>query len=203
MIGTPQDPRELAEKLGVDLDNLTTAKAKSKAETNKGNKAETNGQARTNGQPQAARVDLGGCPRVLKALELVTVRRDGSTDRSVDAHRVARACFDAGLTAHASEAVMRTRSDLGDWLDENPANEVARSWSKFERDDEATQFDKDVAWEINRLRVRAEAKRRFTIEQQGDAPPFDDGLLSDILERPEEPPYRIDRLMPSNGATLR
>jgi hypothetical protein len=71
-----------------------------------------------------------------------------------------------------------------------------------EKDDEATWFANDVAEEIRKLRVRAEAKRRFTIEQQGQAPPFDDGLLSDILCRPPEPPYRIDRLMPSSGATL-
>jgi hypothetical protein len=71
-----------------------------------------------------------------------------------------------------------------------------------DRDDEATRFDNDVAAQIRRLRVGAEAKRQFTIEQRGQAPPFDDGLLSDILCRPPEPPYRIDRLMPSNGATL-
>jgi AAA domain len=71
-----------------------------------------------------------------------------------------------------------------------------------EKDDEAAWFDNDVAEQVRRLRVSAEAKRRFTIEQQGEAPPFDDGLLSDILCRPPEPPYRIDRTMPSNGATL-
>ncbi len=146
MTGTPQDPRELAVKLGVDLDNLTTNKAKPKAKSNKAkatasNKAQTNGQAQTHGQPQAAPVDHGAYPRVLKALELVTVRRDGSTDRSADAHRVARACFEAGLTADDCEAVMRTRSDLADWLDENPADEVARSYAKFESD-EAEEEDK-------------------------------------------------------------
>jgi hypothetical protein len=127
MIGTPQDPGVLAKLFGVDLDNPTTDK-----DLTKGNKAETNGQAQTNGQPGAATVDLSEYPRVLKALELTTVRLDGTTDRSVDAHRVARACFDAGLTAQACEALMQKRRDLADWLDENPANEVARSYAKFE-----------------------------------------------------------------------
>lgn len=38
---------------------------------------------------------------------------------------------------------MRKRDDLGDWLDENPANEVARSYAKFEKDDETTTTEED------------------------------------------------------------
>jgi hypothetical protein len=143
MIGTPQDPRVLAKLFGVDLDNPTKDKTKAKAkgnkaETTKSNKAQTNGQAQTKVQPRAATVDLSQHPRVLKALELRSIRLDGTPDRSADAHRVARACLNAGLTVHACEAVMRERVDLGDWLDENPANEVARSYAKFERDNETT-----------------------------------------------------------------
>ena len=38
---------------------------------------------------------------------------------------------------------MRKRSDLADWLDENPANEVARSYAKFEeKQDETGEEDK-------------------------------------------------------------
>ena len=102
MIGTPQDPRELAVKLGVDLDKAPAKpKAKPKA---KGNKAETNGQAQTegqaqtNGREQTGSDDLSAYPGVRKALETRTVRLDGTADRSSDAHRVARACFNAGLT---------------------------------------------------------------------------------------------------------
>jgi P4 family phage/plasmid primase-like protien len=94
MIGTPQDPRDLALTLHVDLDNVTTSTPKSKP---KADKAETNGQAQTNGQrPRGKRAktkpfDLDQYPAVKAALD------KDSGDRSADTQHVVAVCFRAGL----------------------------------------------------------------------------------------------------------
>jgi AAA domain/Bifunctional DNA primase/polymerase, N-terminal len=63
-------------------------------------------------------------------------------------------------------------------------------------------YEQDVSVRLHRLRVDDEAKRRFAIERAGDAAPFDEGLLDEILARPEEPPFRIEGLVPSDSSTL-
>ncbi len=63
-------------------------------------------------------------------------------------------------------------------------------------------FEGNVSGELDKLRVREEARRRFAIERAGDAPSFDEGLLSEILIRPQEPPFRVADLMPSQSSTL-
>jgi hypothetical protein len=63
-------------------------------------------------------------------------------------------------------------------------------------------YEQDVSVRLHKLRVDDEAKRRFAIERAGDAAPFDEGLLREILARPEEPPFRIEGLVPSDAATL-
>jgi AAA domain len=194
MIGVPQDPHVLAGIFGVNMDNPAPVKEKAKANT----KAQTNGRATTEN------VDLTKYPRVLKALELITVRLDGTTDRSVDAHRVARACIDAGLDIDICETLMRNRTDLADWLDENSTNDVARSYSKFEGDD---KYEQEVAVAIRKLRVNDEAKRQFAIEQQGHSlkpprVPLRDHLLTldGLLNLPTVEPL-IDGLIYCNTLT--
>ncbi len=220
--GTRVDKHTLAVLLGVDL-----AAGEKKAETNGRAKAkshhqqeapqpfdlkkfpkvgEANGQQPHDGEP----INLALDPKVRKALETRTVRLDGTGDRSVDAYRVLCACVDAGLTEAQAEGVLRRRGDLADWLDENPAGELDRTWAKIEqqREEEADDaqphgdFEQSVSAELNKLRVREEAKRRLAAEKQDHALPFDAGLLGAILDRPAEPPFRIDGLLPSEGAML-
>lgn len=66
----------------------------------------------------------------------------------------------------------------------------------------SAKFDADVLVELDKLRVRNEARRRFNREQAGDAGPFDAGTLDEVLTRPAEPPARIDQLVPWEASTL-
>lgn len=67
--------------------------------------------------------------------------------------------------------------------------------------DEA-RYEQDVARALHRMRVEKEARLRLAGEGVDPAPPFDAGLLADILDRPEEPRWRINDLMPANGGLL-
>ena len=144
------DPRRLAEMLGVDLDApeekaKTNGKARATShhqpedpkplELEKFPKVgEANGQQLHDGEP----INLALDPKVRTALETRRVRLDGTGDRSVDAYRVLCACVDVGLTEAQAEGVLRRRGDLADWLDENPAGELERTWEKIteRREDE-------------------------------------------------------------------
>jgi AAA domain len=59
-----------------------------------------------------------------------------------------------------------------------------------------------VAEELDRLRVLEEARRMLDRERRGAVPPFDAGLLEDLLARPAEPPMRVDGFLPSAGRLL-
>jgi hypothetical protein len=63
-------------------------------------------------------------------------------------------------------------------------------------------FEDKVDDALLRLHIQAEAKRRFEEERAGPAPGFDAGLLSEIVARTPEPPYRIHGLVPSDGGLL-
>ena len=43
---------------------------------------------------------------------------------------------------------------------------------------------------------------RVAAERAGTSPPFDAGLLDDVLARPLEPPYRIEDVLPSDAGLL-
>lgn len=66
------------------------------------------------------------------------------------------------------------------------------------------QFNREVAVEVHRLRVREAARSMFAIEQaaQVASEPFDAGTLAEILARPPEPPMRVEGLIPSDASTL-
>ena len=64
------------------------------------------------------------------------------------------------------------------------------------------RYEQDVAKALHRMRVEKEARLRLAGEGVDPAPPFDAGLLVDILDRPEEPRWRINDLMPANGGLL-
>ncbi len=52
------------------------------------------------------------------------------------------------------------------------------------------------------LRVREAARVKGAAEKAGEIPPFDAGLLGELLARPAEPPHRVDGLIPSDAAAL-
>lgn len=58
--------------------------------------------------------------------------------------------------------------------------------------------------QLHKLRMAHDAKIRFQKELAAadPAPPFDDGLLGDILARPPEPPERIADILPWDSALL-
>ena len=89
----------------------------------------------------------------------------------------------------AREAVSRLH------LDDQSDGELAEPASLFERDVEAKAYDLRVL-EAARDKVGAEKAAAETV------PPFDDGLLADVLARPAEPPHRVESLIPSEAGTL-
>jgi len=56
--------------------------------------------------------------------------------------------------------------------------------------------------EVRAQRIRKQAAAVVAAELAGDAPPFDADLLVDVLARPQEPPHRVDGLIPSQAGTL-
>jgi hypothetical protein len=65
-----------------------------------------------------------------------------------------------------------------------------------------TPDDERIAFEVDRLRVKHQARLIFDAELRGEAPPFDADLLDAVLARPAEPPMRIDGFLPSGGRLL-
>lgn len=68
----------------------------------------------------------------------------------------------------------------------------------------AATHEDGVQKKLAGLRETAEAKRRFEIEiaAANPAPPFDDGLLGDILARPPLPADRIENILPWDASLL-
>jgi hypothetical protein len=71
-----------------------------------------------------------------------------------------------------------------------------------ELEDPQARFDRDVAHETHRIKVRETAKRRVADERAAAAPPLDAALLGAVLARPAEPPSRVESLIPSDAGTL-
>lgn len=65
-------------------------------------------------------------------------------------------------------------------------------------------FAKEVDFAAHRLRVHAAARELVRAEQAAllDIPPFDAGTLGEILQRPPEPPYRAEGLIPHEASAL-
>lgn len=68
--------------------------------------------------------------------------------------------------------------------------------------DAAAEFARHVALEAFRIRVREAARAVVDAENGPPQRPFDHGLLADVRARPPQPPYRIDRLVPSDASTI-
>lgn len=76
-----------------------------------------------------------------------------------------------------------------------------RTPEQVEADREAA-FTREVAAEVERLRVRDAARDIVAREKAGESKPFDAGTLATVLARPPEPPYRVPGLIPADGGTL-
>lgn len=68
--------------------------------------------------------------------------------------------------------------------------------------EQAAEFARAVECQAYDLRVREAARLKVAAERAGETPPFDAGLLTEVLARPAEPPYRVEGLIPSEGGTL-
>jgi hypothetical protein len=66
----------------------------------------------------------------------------------------------------------------------------------------ALDFNRDVADELRKLKVRKAAQEALRAENEPAAPPFDAGTLAEILARPPEPAMRVDGLIPWDAAAL-
>lgn len=94
--------------------------------------------------------------------------------------------------------------DSSDWpdgwdrgLSDVEADEIIDAFSDFTWD-----WQKQVSIEAHRLRIREAAAQKVAAERVVAAPPFDVGLLSELLERPQDPPHRVEGLIPSEAGTL-
>ena len=85
--------------------------------------------------------------------------------------------------------------DVG--LSDHEAEEIIDAFSEFQWD-----WQRQVSVEAYRLRVREAAVQKVAAERVVAAPPFDFGLLQEVLERPQEPPHRAEGLIPSEAGTL-
>lgn len=58
-----------------------------------------------------------------------------------------------------------------------------------------------VAYALEQLRIRDEARRLYAAEMASDEP-FDAGTLAEVLARDPEPPMRIEGVLPASGSLL-
>lgn len=68
----------------------------------------------------------------------------------------------------------------------------------------AMSHEAQVAAAALRLRVQEEARLLYSRQRLalGGIPPFDNGFLGDVLDRPAPPPHRVEGLIPSSAGTL-
>ncbi|MFC5998279.1 AAA family ATPase [Quadrisphaera sp. GCM10027208] len=178
------------------------------------------------------RVDPDALPRrVREALSLLSGDRSADTMRVVGAchdagltlaqtRGVVRLRED--LTARLAER--RDDDVLTCWLkatDERAQRRAGAEWAveatgaakgpqeatqaAHEADDGPTSLHEQwVAEELRKLRIRAEARERFDAERAAalEVPPFDAGLLAEVLARPVEPAHRVEGLIPSDAGSL-
>jgi predicted hotdog family 3-hydroxylacyl-ACP dehydratase len=157
-------------------------------------------------------------PLVKKALS----RNSG--DRSADMFAIVGACRDAGLTLGQARTVVNLRPDLAERLAGRTDDDVQRTWGRVkdpygqvyeftqprERDTPVQSepeppddlFARLVADEARKIRVREAARALVAEETRPPAEPFDAGTLAEILARPDEPPARIEGLLPWDASML-
>ncbi|MFY0406909.1 AAA family ATPase [Solicola sp. PLA-1-18] len=67
-----------------------------------------------------------------------------------------------------------------------------------------TPSSTEIEAEAYKLRLRDAAKEKVAAEKAAlvEMPAFDIGTLAELLQRPQEPPHRVEGLIPSEGGTL-
>ncbi len=92
-------------------------------------------------------------------------------------------------------------TDYVEAFDPGPEDNPTLAASEDDAVERALAFNRDVAREVRRIRVREAAARRVAAE---DEPPggFDLGTLAEVLERPAEPAARVAGLIPWEAGTL-
>lgn len=93
---------------------------------------------------------------------------------------------------------MTAAAAVDPYLDVPPPNELP----DLPGDAPVLNFARDVAVEAHRIKVRECARELHEAQRALAAPPFDAGLLADVLARPSEPPDRVEGLIPSSAGTL-
>ena len=223
MIGIPQDPEVLAEKLGMGPEAAETIPEAAAVVLGDTLPSPDDPVPESNVQrvSSAASGNAGGSPNGGEAFDLAshpdirkTIDKD-SGDRSADTQRIVGVCFRAGLRLPQIRWAVNQRSDLVERLEERADDDVVRIFLKLadadqqkkagagaQSADDTEALDQEVAAEVRKLRVRDEARRRLAAEKEDATKPFDAGLLEDILARPPEPPFRIEGLLPSEAGML-
>lgn len=199
------EPEVVAQILGVDLSAPATVSA-SKGSTTEGF---------ATGGPRE--FDLADDRYWLVRQALTEV--SSPLDRSEDTMRVIGRCYDAGLTLPQARWAVNTRADLAERIDGRNDDDVLRCWLRVDEERRESgrlpgaipegenykpieEFEKNVRTELDRLRVRGEARRRLDAENRRGAESFDAGLLEEILDRPDTPQFRISEICPADGGML-
>lgn len=89
-----------------------------------------------------------------------------------------------------------------DWAHGPTDADLAAHDAKQERLTYEDQLDMEVARRVRALRVERLARDQLAAELAPATPPFDAGLLDEVLARPQDPPHRCDGLIPYEAGTL-
>jgi len=202
--GSRMEPDAVAQILGIDLSAPATVSAS--------NGSTTDGFAAWD--PKEFNLADDRYQLVRQALAEVS----SPLDRSEDTMRVVGRCYDAGLTLPQARWAVNTRADLAGRIDDRKDDDVLRSWLKIDQERresgrlsmmvadtgqaDGDEFEKNVRTELDRLRIKDEARRRFDAENRSAAEPFDAGLLEEVLDRSDTPQFRISGICPADGGML-
>lgn len=115
-----------------------------------------------------------------------------------------------GQRLAASKSDAQVASELGNHSHENPGDLTFEGGpagsGEYSTPENASHddllFHKDVEIAVRKLRIQAAARKIIADEDAADIPPFDAGTLGEILQRPAEPPYRVEGLIPNEASAL-
>ncbi len=87
-------------------------------------------------------------------------------------------------------------------LTENADRGCCGTSAAVDGDNPDATFRRDVLSEVRRLEVRAAARREYSELHAPEAQPFDAGLLTELMERPEQLSWRIEGVHAADGVLL-
>jgi AAA domain len=107
------------------------------------------------------------------------------------------------LAGHVDQLEFRQAKSGKDIADHLAAGYTLDELEQLEQEDApASDHEYRVQYELGRIRVREDARRRYEAEQRPLMPPFDAGTLAEMLDKPAEPPSRVEGLIPWEASTL-